>query len=58
MRGGFDLYISQFVLDEAAGGDVEAARERLAALAGPPVLDLTEAGAELADALKTNLQTS
>ena len=55
MRGGFDLYISQFVLDEAAGGDVEAARERLAALAGPPVLDLTEAGAELADALKTNL---
>jgi hypothetical protein len=54
-RGRFDLYISQFVLDEAAGGDVEAVRERLAALDGLPVLDLTEAGADLADALRTNL---
>jgi hypothetical protein len=31
-REGFDLYISQFVLDEAAQGDAEAADRRLAAL--------------------------
>jgi len=54
-RGRFDIYISQFVLDEAGGGDVAAARERLAALEGLPVLDLTEAGANLAEALRTSL---
>lgn len=34
---------------------MEAARERLATLEGLPVLDLTEAGADLADALSTKL---
>jgi hypothetical protein len=54
-RAGFDLYVSQFVLDEAAAGDAEAARERLAALQGLPILDLTEGVASLADALRTAL---
>ena len=39
-RAEFDIYISQFVLDEAAAGDAEAARERMAALQGLPLLDL------------------
>ncbi|MBI3417044.1 MAG: hypothetical protein HY043_17265 [Verrucomicrobia bacterium] len=41
-RANFDIYISQFVLDEAGVGDAEAARERLAALDGFPVLDITD----------------
>lgn len=40
-RSAFDLYISQFVLDEAGAGDAEAARRRLAALNAIPLLDLT-----------------
>lgn len=40
-RSAFDLYVSQFVLDEAGAGDAEAAKRRLAAVAGLPVLDLT-----------------
>ena len=40
-RVAFDLYVSQFVLDEAGAGDAEAARRRLAALTDLPVLDLT-----------------
>ena len=54
-RASFDIYISKFVLDEAGAGDVEAARERVAALQGIPVLDATEAVVELASALKTSL---
>jgi predicted nucleic acid-binding protein len=54
-RGGFEIYVSQFVLDEAAAGDAEAARERLAVLQGLPILDLTEEVADLAVALKTAL---
>jgi hypothetical protein len=54
-RAGFDIYISQFVLDEAAAGDAEAARERLAALQGLPVLDLSEPVVELAGALNASL---
>ena len=54
-RAGFDIYISQFVLDEAAAGDAEAARERLAALQGLPLLDLTDQVVDLAGALKTSL---
>lgn len=41
-RSGFELYVSQFVLDEAGAGDAEAAQRRLAALAGIQVLDLTQ----------------
>lgn len=54
-RAGFDIYISQFVLDEAAAGDAEAARERLEALQGLPILDLTEEVVDLATALKASL---
>jgi PIN domain len=44
-RSSFDLYISQFVLDEATAGDMEAAGRRLSALRGAPLLELTpEAG--------------
>jgi hypothetical protein len=54
-RKDFDIYISQFVLDEAAAGDVEAARERLSALADFPLLDITEEAGELAAALVKSL---
>lgn len=37
-----ELFASQFVLDEAAGGDVDAATSRLAALAETAVLEVTE----------------
>lgn len=50
-RGGFEIYVSQFVRDEAAAGDAEAARERLAVLQDFPILDLTEEVADLAVAL-------
>ena len=54
-RASFDIYVSQFVLDEAAAGDTAAGRERLAVLEGLPVLDLTEEVIDLAEALKTSL---
>jgi hypothetical protein len=41
-RGNFELFSSQFVLDEAAAGDDEAAASRLAALAETAVLEVTE----------------
>ena len=47
----FDLYVSQVVLNEARGGDPEAAERRVAVLAGLPVLDITPEVAELAAAL-------
>src|SRR5437762_9571777 len=47
-RARFDIFISQLVLSEARAGDVEAARERLAALQGIPMLDANEAVEELA----------
>ena len=47
-RSDFDIFISQLVLDEAAGGDPEAAKLRLEALADFPLLDATEEAAELA----------
>jgi predicted nucleic acid-binding protein len=40
-RSAFNLYVSQFVIDEAGAGDAEAAQRRLGALAGIPLLDLT-----------------
>ena len=54
-RSGFDIYISQFVLDEAAAGDTEAARERLAALQGLPILDVSGEVVDLARALNASL---
>lgn len=41
-RGGFELFISQFVLDEAAVGDATAAAQRLDALRDIALLDVTE----------------
>jgi len=47
----FDVYISQFVLDEAGAGDAEAAAKRLALLASFPLLDATPEALNLARAL-------
>ena len=41
-RSAFNIYISQFVLDEAKAGDSDAARERLKAIKGFPLLDITQ----------------
>lgn len=50
-RGNFALFISQFVLDEAAAGDRAAAAERLEALQGLALLDVTEEAIVLASDL-------
>jgi hypothetical protein len=49
----FDLFISEFVLTEAALGDSEAARSRLDALASIPLLAATEPIRQLGAALMT-----
>ncbi|HEY0548471.1 MAG TPA: type II toxin-antitoxin system VapC family toxin [Verrucomicrobiae bacterium] len=46
----FDIFVSQFVLDEAAAGDTEAAHDRLGVLQDFPLLDITEEVDELAAA--------
>lgn len=50
-RGRFSLCVSQLVLDEAGGGDQDAARQRLDLLREIPVLSATDEVAELAEAL-------
>src|SRR3990172_8751034 len=50
-RGAFDLYISQFVLDEASAGDPDASSRRLAALVGLTLLDVTRQATDLAQDL-------
>jgi predicted nucleic acid-binding protein len=50
-RGDFSLFISQFVLDEAAAGDVDAAAQRLEALRDATILDITEEAIRLASNL-------
>jgi hypothetical protein len=47
----FEVYISQFVLDEAGAGDVDMAAKRLELLVGFPVLDATPGALNLARAL-------
>ena len=47
-RDTFQLYISQLVVDEASAGDPVAAHERLKALEGLPLLDITPEVMELA----------
>ncbi len=47
-RKDFDIYVSQLVIDEAAAGDTDAARQRLESLQGLPLLDITEEVEELA----------
>ena len=54
-RNYFEVYISQFVLDEAGIGDAEAARERLNAIREFPLLDITEEVGELAEALVSSM---
>ena len=50
-RRRFDLFVSQFVLDEAADGDGEAAARRMESLVGIPVLVTEPAAVELAEVL-------
>lgn len=49
----FDLFISQVVLDEAAGGDAQAAERRLAMLTDLPRLDVSNEAEALAKRLLT-----
>lgn len=50
-RAGFELFVSPLVLVECQAGDPLAAAERLAAVAGLPLLDQTGEVAALAEAL-------
>ena len=50
-RPSFDLYISQFVLDEAKIGDANAAQRRMDILAGLNELEITEESALLTETL-------
>jgi predicted nucleic acid-binding protein len=50
-RESFDVYASQFVLDEAAAGDAVAAAKRLLALKEVPLLDVTSEAVALAGRL-------
>ncbi len=50
-RGEFDVFVSQFVIDEAALGDPGAARRRLAVLTEIPLVDPSEDVYVLAEAI-------
>ncbi len=50
-RTGFDLYVSQFILDEIGRGDAEVAEKRLDAVKGIPLLDITDDVLDLAAGL-------
>jgi hypothetical protein len=50
-RGSFQVYISQFVLDEVRAGDPVAASKRLKALQSLPLLDITPEVADLASGI-------
>ena len=50
-RIGFDLFTSEITMQEAGRGDAEARARRLAALAGIPLLPITDAVGPLATAL-------
>jgi hypothetical protein len=52
-KGEFDLFVSQYVLDEAGDGDLAAARRRLELLNELAMLDATEETEELGRALIT-----
>lgn len=47
-RPGFALFVSQLVVDEAVGGDPDAARRREALLADIPMLDVSQDAVGLA----------
>jgi hypothetical protein len=55
-RKDFDLYVSQFVIDEIAGGDSIAAQKRLDLIRGLPMLAAGSDVSELAAALVKSLQ--
>ena len=55
-RPDFDIFVSQFVLDECDQGDPSAAAERRIYLNDIPVLDTTEDVEALADVIATELQ--
>jgi guanyl-specific ribonuclease Sa len=44
----FRVFVSQIVIDEAAGGDARAAKDRLAALKTFPLLDISDEASDLA----------
>src|SRR4051794_35622462 len=50
-RDEFELYSSRLVIQECQAGDPQAAADRLAALAGVPLLEPTAEAADLAEAL-------
>lgn len=50
-RLGFELYVSQIVIQEISSGDQDAAAKRLEAVEDIPVLDLSEEAAALAQEL-------
>jgi hypothetical protein len=50
-RREFELFVSQYVLDEAGDGDLAAARRRLELLDGLPVLQTTDEATDLGEAL-------
>ena len=50
-RQDFDIYISQYVIDEASAGDPDAARRRLEFLAELPLLDPNDDVLDLAEEL-------
>ena len=50
-RGDFDLYASRLVVEECQAGDPQAAADRMAALAGVPLLELIPEVASLAEVL-------
>lgn len=52
-RDRFELFVSEAVLQEAAGGDPAAAAQRLGALQGLPVLDVSPVAGDLARRLVT-----
>jgi hypothetical protein len=52
-RKRFDLYVSQIVVQEAGGGDPEAAASRLRALEGISILELKSESRDLAKKLLT-----
>ncbi len=47
----FELVVSELVCEESSGGDAEASRRRLAAIAGVPVLETNDAAVALAERL-------
>lgn len=53
-RFNFDLFASVVVLDEAGAGDQTVATQRLAALAGIPILNVSPESVQLADELIRN----